>query len=571
MSTLNHRPEIQSGDFSSGGLKSKDYNISYFNPLSGHKPDEMSHSHTKLSYEGTENNARRSEGVPGPIIIPNPTVRSESTQRKLTRSKTISRLLSLKSLVRSRTTASNTSQPLFRSPTRITSAFGSKETRDAALRERGLLPPSKLNVDLSLVERERDRHLPVLMPPLDEEVDADDGQGSKMSAAAKVKQEWETKHRDDKGLERMKNSTIRDLASSPMKDVLSPTVVRSSASLEPFTCCETNNLSQIAPTSASSSTPLKHLSKNLEYIDFSTESQPFFSSPEPYITPLPPSPSPSSLLNSQEELLIHSLSPSPSSESSTSPAIYRNIPITPPVIPPLHDPTGPDSSLLTPVFHSASPVMTAPHVTSITTSPDLLENDDILMTESPIETPLTGSISGRPRDSGNFEVTLAPDISAAGSTDLSKTRPRNFTDPTGFRIHQVEPCKSSSYPFKRYTDPPLSTDSTRRLSIRASFNNLRRSLVGTLSRAKTAGLDKGFNSPHLLPSPTFPVPGIDQAGVDQAACLNLSQTQSPACPESRKVRLSVSPTLYSRGTILAETNNIKDEESRRMTELAFLG
>ncbi|KAG6879614.1 hypothetical protein C0992_000642 [Termitomyces sp. T32_za158] len=545
MSPLNRRLLwVKSGDLSPGGIKNTDYNPSYPNPSPGHKPEEM---------------------------------RSETIQRSLTKSKTILQLLSSKFRVRSRTTVSNPSRPLFRSPTRISSAFGSKEIRDAALRERGLLPPSKPSVDLSLAERERDRHLPVLMPPEDEEVFAGDAQGSRISAAAKVKQEWEFKLRDDRGPERMEDPTFGDMAPSPVKDVSPPAIVWPSASLvQPSTCCETLNLLPNAITTASTikspPTPFNSSINNLDDPDLQTPPQLPFSSDEPHLIPLPPSPSSSSsFLNSREEIFTVPLSLSPSSEISTSPA-SPTISITPPVITPLHSSTGSEALHSMPGFHAASPAMTAPHVTSDTMLPSLFEKDDVLMTESPIEAPLPGSnsISGRPRDSGNFEVALAPDISSAGSTDLPKARPRNFTDPTGLRIHQVEPCKSSSYPMKRSTDPPPTTNLPRRLSIRASINNLRRSFVGTLSRAKSPGLskaDKGFGPSHLPPSP---VASIDQTSVDQVEDSKLSQTQSPASPELN-LRISVSPTFYSRGTIVAETNNIEDEESRRMTELAFLG
>lgn len=439
------------------------------------------------------------------------------------------------------------------------------------------MPPSKPNVDLSSVERERDRHLPALMPPHDEEVSAVDGQGSRISAAAKVKEEWETKYREYRGLERMKGSSIGDSMSSPVKDISPPAIARPSDFVEqPY---ETPNLLPIAITSASptksTSTALNSLSNNLNHCDFQTESQPLSSFSEPYLTPLPPSPSPSTTsLNRHEEISIVSLSQSPSSGFDTSSA-SPTIPVTPPVIPLLHSSTGLESLHSTPVFHAASPEMTAPHVTSITTSSELFANDDAVMMESPVETPLSGSnsISGGPRDSSHFEVTIARDVSAAESADLPKARPRNLTDPTYLRIHQIEPRKSSFYPFRRFTDPPPNTNSPRRLSVRASLNNLRRSLVGTLSHAKSAGLgvrtDEGFIPPHLPPSPTFPAVDINQAGVSPATGLRLSPTQYQESPELKR-RVSVSPILYSRGTIVEETNNIEDEESRRMTELAFL-
>jgi hypothetical protein len=40
--------------------------------------------------------------------------------------------------------------------------------------------------------------------------------------------------------------------------------------------------------------------------------------------------------------------------------------------------------------------------------------------------------------------------------------------------------------------------------------------------------------------------------------------------EGGEVRKAVSPILYSRGHILMAASHIKDEESRRVTEMAFL-
>lgn len=65
-----------------------------------------------------------------------------------------------------------------RSPT-LPNSFASRENREAALRERGLLPPMK---DLSEQEREADERLAPLPAP--------DKQQSGFSAASKIKEEW---------------------------------------------------------------------------------------------------------------------------------------------------------------------------------------------------------------------------------------------------------------------------------------------------------------------------------------------------------------------------------------------
>ncbi|KAG5723605.1 hypothetical protein E4T56_gene18152 [Termitomyces sp. T112] len=569
MSALHRRLWAETDDFDSGGIKNKDCNTPSPNPLPDHKPEET--SHTRVPFRRIKHNV---QGQNRPVTI----------QRDVTRSKSILRLFPSKFLARSFSTAPTPSQPLLRSPI---SAFGSKETRDAALRERGLLPPLKPNMDLSLVERERDFHLPVLTPPQSEEVFAVDEQDRNISAAAKVKQEWEARYKGSRELEQMKSSPYGGVASSSVEkeDTLPG---RSTASVDQLTSCsEMSNSSPLAIISAlsikgSQSSAAQALSNNLDDFDYPTP-HPHPASSEPYLIPLPPSPSPSpslSLIHEDPPIMFSTASPSPSpfsglSSSPVSPIITVTSPIIHASAPPFSSPIELASLHPMTVPHAPSLMMTAPsHATPVTiTAPVLLDNHDVILTESPVEATFPGlsSISGCPCNSSDFVAST--DISAAGSADLPKAR-RRFTDPTsGGKTHQVEHRNSSFDLFKRFTAPPPNTASSRRLSMGASFYNMRRSLVGTLSRTKAAGLvvkTDRFDASHL-PPPATPSPPAAYSGVRPAAGLKfLQEQQFPASPES-KLRVSVSPMLYSRGTIVAEINNIEDEESQRMTELAFLG
>ncbi|KAG2017721.1 hypothetical protein CC2G_007207 [Coprinopsis cinerea AmutBmut pab1-1] len=89
-------------------------------------------------------------------------------------------------------------------PPAVNSAFG-REQREAALRERGLLPPLPQK-DLSQLEREQDRKIPVVRPaPDDASIPAGDG----MSAADLIKKEWEAKNKDAEAEQRQRLNTFR--------------------------------------------------------------------------------------------------------------------------------------------------------------------------------------------------------------------------------------------------------------------------------------------------------------------------------------------------------------------------
>lgn len=90
-------------------------------------------------------------------------------------------------------------------PPAAASAF-SKEHREAALRERGLLPPLPVK-DLSQLEREQDSFIPVVsLPPLDEAPkDAEGG----ASAADLIKKQWEAKNVDEDTMQRQRLQTFK--------------------------------------------------------------------------------------------------------------------------------------------------------------------------------------------------------------------------------------------------------------------------------------------------------------------------------------------------------------------------
>lgn len=157
-----------------------------------------------------------------------------------------------------------------------------------------------------------------------------------------------------------------------------------------------------------------------------------------------------------------------------------------------------------------------------------------------------------------------------------RTQRRGLTDPT----HVKPDRRKSLNPFKRTTGELDNSDkaSVSKRSVSSSLSSMRRSVVGTLSRKanleiKVNGL-KGYKASHLPPSPTVdrsrsPVPTSPRSPSYLDRSRSPASSASPSSPTFQ--RQAVAPMMYNRGSILLETCAIEDEESRRMTELAFLG
>ena len=102
------------------------------------------------------------------------------------------------------------------------------------------------------------------------------------------------------------------------------------------------------------------------------------------------------------------------------------------------------------------------------------------------------------------------------------------------------------------------------------------------SRGKSNGTGKarGFDASHLPPSPTFPLGsqmhpshpshGQYQPGHEPRASVSSVPSIGRTTGVGLRPRVPVQPTMHSRGTILLGTHLIEDEESRRLSEMAFL-
>lgn len=106
------------------------------------------------------------------------------------------------------------------------------------------------------------------------------------------------------------------------------------------------------------------------------------------------------------------------------------------------------------------------------------------------------------------------------------------------------------------------------------MSNIRRSVTDTLSsrfRPKSA----------IAISPSAEM-APDLHGLGLSVTMPASAPPTPAIPQAKEKekeartvgsglrRKPVSPTMHSRGSILLEMKGIEDEESRRLSEMAFL-
>jgi len=182
---------------------------------------------------------------------------------------------------------------------------------------------------------------------------------------------------------------------------------------------------------------------------------------------------------------------------------------------------------------------------------------------------------------------------------LSSRRRRGVTDPTA-STGTVDRKKSLN-PFRRGVtldskkgdnkgNDPNSTGGEqppqRRSSVASSFSNIRRSVVGTLSSASSSSRKAGakgakesrgrrFDASHLPPSPTalpssFRGIGVRSGARSSSRTSGRSSGERPSSLSPASPRQAVAPVVHTQGSILMETNNIEDEETRKRTEMAFL-
>ncbi|KAI6094458.1 hypothetical protein EV401DRAFT_2049980 [Pisolithus croceorrhizus] len=404
----------------------------------------------------------------------------------------------------------NQTSRLFVSPTSpLPNSFVSRERREAALRERGLLPPKK---DLSQQERDEDARLPVV--PLCSSTEpnrAIDGRTKgMMSLAEKIKQEWVAHNRD-----KAAQACDSELDSS-------------TCSLPPY-----------SPGGARS--PSDPPQEQNAHETLSSNRVP---SPLPTQVPLPASPTP----------------PEPLSAPDTRPSFSSSLPplsMSLEVLPEEQDREGPFTpppSASPPNVYIQGQTVTGPGIV-ISTVVDAhnAEDADESPTQTMVESPVSGAFVSLLHP--HILDTCAEEPDDVLSPSVSFSPPRKHTSDVyergrGSKCQRptISTCTSLSPPTSMRS-PSLSPTTTvpvsrsrSRLGKVSSFTNLRRSVSTSLRSIS--------NYSHRSTTPSS----------DAASGMTGEAT----------LRTPVSPTMHNRASIWFEMRAVEDPESRRLCEMAFL-
>lgn len=489
----------------------------------------------------------------------------------------------------------------------------SKENREAALRERGLLPPLP-NRDLSAQEKEQDKAIPIVLPKDDQ---CSSPETVTPSAADLIKREWEAKNRslttESDQLQKMNSFKFgrkNSLSAPPVIQFSSPesdgsAVFDSTQALSslaevavlhsPLSTLEAPLVPSAVPTSSSGSrpvTPLLDIPPEIAAYLFSLPPSPGsnFDLPacpsSPTAVPLPPSPSLRSVFDTTS-------SRSASGAHTPGPLDIPETPLTPTPTPPvialtpcaLHKQADLSASLNESAPSSQTPSLDSNSHTTTDSTLGTSEsaaisgkgrlsglkiktheggNDNIpVIVESPIEDSFLeeGYVTVGPTSPFDGKLALGPMTAPVNSSEprftlnTPRMSKRGVTDPTNGNLNRKKSMILN--PFKRglssgYEDQLApSSGLQKRLTVKTSLSNMGRSVVGSLSRRTSP--DRGGKIVDASRQPISP-----------------DSSTSPSSRTEEEVRSAVSPIVYSRGHILMEASHIKDEESRRVTEMAFL-
>ncbi|KAJ7196872.1 hypothetical protein GGX14DRAFT_403077 [Mycena pura] len=430
--------------------------------------------------------------------------------------------------------------------------LASREARNAALRERGLLPA----LPLSVQEAQQDLRIAIVVP----ELIAPPTLERRVTAAHRIKEEWEAKNRMGDG------SSVRDTnALATVKEVDSPLPSPNPQEPPPAEFAgaadepeQPERKGPRAPPPALTLARERSLSPPLL--------RPWNDLPDadPCAFPLPPSPL---TADSPFSSLISAFAVTPAADKAFTPISPTFLPLPPSPSPsratfrsdgdgdgtprPPGSPTAPRS----PLRDTSIPRLNSSASESGESSlgvPSLLpdsasESQTTLSTADSCGGSGSGGGVGRMRNVKGFRnstVEVEPDMHRAFEV-IVESPVEERTDP--FWEPSAQPDATAAVPdVSTPASPPNAGKGERRkslmLSLRRSFGARRKSTGGALA---------GFNPALLPPSPTLPAEFAAQQ----------QQRAPPAC---------INPTMHSTGSIMAETSKIGDEETRRVTELAFM-
>ncbi|KAF8145433.1 hypothetical protein K438DRAFT_2028771 [Mycena galopus ATCC 62051] len=448
-----------------------------------------------------------------------------------------------------------------------------QEARNAALRERGLLPP----LPLSVQEAQQDSRIAIVAS----EPGQQSGLERRTTAANRVKEEWEAKNRErlndfrfggnsPAASHRQENFPATGLgAVTEVETPLpSPAAQDSPSEFGPVA----DELEAKAPRA-----PPPTLNLGRERPGRSD------TPPDPAFLPLPPRPTPGTESN------VSSLVPA---FTSTPAADAGFIPLS------LSFPLPPSAPFSDPSLHSIRDRTETPQAKYDCTTPALLpppsraqstpridasESESTLgvpsLVNSESQTTMSTSDSlgsfGRmgsaplapkvrnntfePQDSANDAISVTVESPPQNrDRDILSESPVN-EDPQQTALAQPsEKPPAARVPLRRTTDPlPPVAQLERRTTLSVLKKMSLRRPTG-LGRSKTSAKAPASKMP---PSPTLPGSFTGQ---------QRTRVRPAGAGHQHRSSAGVSPTMHNAGTILSEMNKIEDEESRRMTELAFM-
>ena len=408
-------------------------------------------------------------------------------------------------------------------PPTLPNSFVSREHREAALRERGLLPPRK---DLSEQERELDARLPVLTLPRSSAPDANVGVASK-SIAEKIREEWIALNRNAEDDHVLPAYSPEDTHAS-LGFTSTPPATADAVDVAPAKlACQ-----DLAPKSAvcqeQTVAPPQQAIASIPQV---TTSRPSCSISLPRLST--------------------SLDVLPEEDDVDGP--FTPVPSVPP--PGVH------------VAEADSRAMTRPGIV-ISTAVDAYRQEGH---DSPIKTMVEGLFDAAClsplscHGSGLLDVPSDPHSPRSGAlldicTEQREDLPRPSVSSLPPRRHTTDTCdRPAPYPpvtISRYQASlsPTTSSAARTTSSLSrgrsplgkvpSFANLRRSVSTSFRSISTASHLSG------APSRRSTDIGADDLGV--------------------KVRTPVSPTMHNRASLWSEMRAIEDPECRRLCEMAFL-
>ncbi|KAL4072644.1 hypothetical protein V8B97DRAFT_329812 [Scleroderma yunnanense] len=429
----------------------------------------------------------------------------------------------------------------------LPNGFVSREHREAALRERGLLPPRK---DLSEQEREEDAKLPVVALPLRSNTAVNVGDACK-SLAEKIREDWLALNRDTESDHDGSDSSLP--AYSP--DGANPSL-------------------DLSPGSASPAVPV--LSTPLPSTDNATMDTVNVDSAKgpsndhkalpagqgsPVQAPIP--------TQSREQMSVPPQQASASVPPTTVPRpSFSSLPrlSTSLEVLPEEDPEGPFTPLpLVPppavhVAQAESQTVTRPGIV-ISTAVDTYRQDS---PESPMKTMIEGL----------FDAACLSPLSCHGSGLLGVSVPNTTIEELE---DQPRPSFASLPPPRRHTTDtcerstphsPTAMTSSYPSSFLLTTSSVSRT-TSSFSRSRST-LGKVSSFADLRRSVSTSFRSISTTSHRSTARSQRSSAGTGADEAGVRIRTPVSPTMHNRASLLSEMHAIEDPESRRLCEMAFL-